>query len=158
MTNGNNGNNGNCCSPRTTGAGLVRAARPADVFESFFADFPAFPALGRETRTGLPAMDAWETEKAVVIEADVPGFTMDNIEISHLGDELTIKGSRAETAVENGEVVRRERRFGEFSRTIKFTTEVDLDRAEASLASGVLRVSVPKAEKAMPRKVAIKAS
>jgi len=152
--------NGNCCTPRSDLGRTGLTARPASLIESFFSDFPAFPSVSRETGrpVGFPAMDAWETEKAIVIEADVPGFTMDAIEISHLGDELTIKGSRAETTIENGEVVRRERRFGEFMRTIKFTTEVNLDKAEASLANGVLRVSVPKAEKAMPRKVAIKAN
>lgn len=152
-----NGSNGGCCTPRVGFATLPSVRRPGDLFESFFAEPFGFAPLSAERGATRPAMDAYETEQAYVIELDVPGSSMDQIEITHLGDTLTIKGKQ-EASSESSErnVLRRERRAGEFARTIRFTDGVSFEKAEATLVNGVLKLTLPKPAQATPRKIAVK--
>lgn len=92
------------------------------------------------------------------MEADVPGFKMEDLEVSVVADQLTIKGRREFPTEEGTTFHRRERRAGEFTRTLTLPAEVDADKIEATLKNGVLTVVMPKAEAARTRKITVKSA
>ena len=115
---------------------------------------------GSRPQLWLPAIDAYETEKAYVVEADLPGVHPENVEISFEQNTLTIKGTRAPTlqTPEKGElrVYTAERVSGDFARSVRLPEYVEGDKIEANYANGVLTVTVPKAQSALPRRIAIR--
>lgn len=113
-----------------------------------------FPALGR-VREGIqyPAVNVWDDEDNVFVESEVPGLAMDDIELSILGNELTIKGERKVAHTEGVSFHRRERAVGAFSRVVHLPVNVNADKVDASLDNGVLTVVLPKADEARPRKI-----
>ncbi len=117
-------------------------------------------ARGTETRgTGawLLPMDAYITEDAIVIRADVPGVSPDELDITLEGDTLTIRGEIKREKVEDYKYVLLERPTGRFERTLNINTPIDADRVEASFKDGVLTLTIPKAEAVKPRQIAVKA-
>lgn len=122
--------------------------------ESVFNDFPAF---GVSTRR-FPSVNAWEDAHNLYLEAELPGFKIEELDITFTGGELTIRGTRNETKPEGATFYRRERPSGSFSRTLRVGTEVDASKISASLTNGVLTVTLPKAEAAKPRKIDVKVS
>ena len=107
-----------------------------------------------------PAIDAWETEQAFVVQLDLPGLTADQVDVNFDRNTLTVRGTRDATIpkVENGElrVFIAERTPGTFTRTLRFPQYVESSKIEASFANGVLTITVPKAETAKPRKIEVK--
>lgn len=111
---------------------------------------------GQARPVAYPPVNIWEDENGFYVEADLPGLSMDDIEIFlHDGDELSIKGVRQPTEID-GVWRRRERGNGEFSRTFKLSDLVDVDKVSAELNHGVLTVSLPKSEAVKPRKIEVK--
>lgn len=108
----------------------------------------------------VPAMNIWQNDTSYIVEAELPGFKMNEIEVSLLQNRLTISGRHAEQMESNeqGEYIRRERRVGEFSRTITVPSQIDSERIEAHLDHGVLRVTLPKAQAAQPRRIEVRPS
>lgn len=106
---------------------------------------------------GYPALNAWEDDAGYYVEAELPGIELADLEIVVVGGQLTIKGERKAPTVEKGAWHRRERAFGSFTRVLDLPAAVDSDRVEAKLTNGVLLVSLPKSEKARPRKIEVKA-
>jgi HSP20 family protein len=104
---------------------------------------------------GQPSVNLWETGDAVVAEAELPGVQQDQIEISVVGNELTLKVERPELQKEGVTFHRRERPSGSFVRVVRLPAEVDANRVEADLRNGVLTVTLPKAESARPRKIQV---
>jgi HSP20 family protein len=104
----------------------------------------------------FPALNVWEDAEKVFVEAELPGFKMDELEIYVTGDELTIKGNRAERQEEGVSFHRQERGFGAFSRALRLPVEADSERVEATLRDGVLTIALPKTPAAMPRKIEVK--
>src|SRR5262245_12698657 len=91
-----------------------------------------------------PPGDLYETEKEYVVKLAAPGLKADNFEITMQQNVLTIHG-RTQEEGEKQEGVRyhvREQRFGEFSRTIQFPSQVDADKIQASLTNGILTIQV----------------
>ena len=109
----------------------------------------------------LPPVDTYETESAFVIEADLPGLHQENIDVHFEQGTLTLTGRRGPTlpASENGKlrVYSAERLSGAFSRSIRLPEYVDGEKIEATYDNGVLTVRVPKAQGALPRKIAVNA-
>ena len=103
-----------------------------------------------------PAMNVWENETDYFVEAELPGFKMEDIEISVLGDEVTIKAQRTAAVVENATYLRKERQHGAFTRTFTLPSAVQVDKVEASLTDGVLLVTLPKTPEVQPRKISVK--
>lgn len=103
-----------------------------------------------------PPVNLWEEHDRMLVEAEVPGFTMEDLELLVQGNELTIKGRRQIAADENAVFHRRERMSGEFVRHMRLPTDVDADHVEATLKDGVLTVVLPKSEQARARKIAVK--
>jgi len=111
----------------------------------------SWPMSGR----GRPAVNVWETEDSLKVELELPGVKADEVQLSVVGGELSIKVDRPD--VEQTEVTyhRRERAVGSFARVLRLPFEVDADRVEADLRHGVLTVTLPKAESARPRKIQV---
>lgn len=107
----------------------------------------------------IPALDAWETEQAFVVQLDLPGLTRDQVDVNFDRNTLTVRGTRGDTIpqAENGElrVFFAERSPGSFSRSLRFPQYVESEKIQASFANGVLTITVPKAEAAKPRKIEI---
>lgn len=118
--------------------------------------FGAMTRTLTNTTTAFPPVNVWEDENNLYVEAELPGFSMNDVNVEMEGDELTIHATREETIAEGTTVRRRERRYGEFTRTLRLTTPIDTDRVEAALDRGVLTVTLPKAEQARARKIVVK--
>ena len=129
--------------------------RSTDPFRDF--DRLASQLLGTGGTTNRPAvmpMDAWREGDRFVIEFDLPGVSKDSIDIDVERNVLTV---RAERVAGNGDWQRlaSERTHGQFSRQLVLGDNLDLERIEAGYDNGVLRLVVPVAERAKPRKVEI---
>ena len=111
-------------------------------------------ATGTTNRPAVMPMDAWREGDRFVIEFDLPGVSRESIDLDVERNVLTV---RAERVANNGDwqMLANERVRGSFSRQLVLGDNLDLDRIEASYDSGVLRLVVPVAEKAKPRKIEI---
>jgi len=115
-------------------------------------DWPSL--IGKEQTL---ALDLYETENDLVVEASLPGVSADQVDISVIGNTLTIKGEmeHEEEKEEEGKYYFRERRYGAFQRSVNLPVEVNADAAEATFEDGVLRLTLPKAEEAKPKRIAL---
>jgi HSP20 family protein len=114
--------------------------------------------MGFGTRA-FPALNVWEDQDCVFVEAELPGVAMEDIEINVVGGELAIKGTRKPRENGNGNATfhRQERMTGEFSRFLTLPDIIDADKVEAVLKNGVLSIKLPKAEAAKPRRIQVNA-
>lgn len=126
--------------------------RTADPFRDF--DRLTQQLLGTTTRPAAMPMDAWREGDSFVIEFDLPGAAKDTIDLDIERNVLTV---RAERIARNGdwEMLATERPRGHFSRQLVLGDNLDLEHIEAAYADGVLRLTVPVAEKAKPRKISV---
>ena len=124
--------------------------RTADPFRDF--DRLTQQLLGTTNRPSAMPMDAWREGDRFVIEFDLPGVAAESIDLDVERNVLTV---RAERVARNGdwEMLATERPRGAFSRQLVLGDNLDLDRIDASYDVGVLRLVVPVAEKAKPRKI-----
>jgi len=106
---------------------------------------------------GALAMDMYETPENVVAKTAVPGVKPEDIDITMAGNTLTIAGeTKAEEKVGEENNIRRERRYGRFSRSIALPTGVQGEKAEAAFEQGLLTLAIPKAEEAKPKVIKMK--
>jgi len=106
---------------------------------------------------GSLALDMYETDEAVVVEAPIPGVKPEEIDVQITGGTLTIKGERREEKKEEkASYVYQERSYGSFCRSVTLPTEVDVDKAEAEFEHGVLTLTLPKSEVVKPKSIKIK--
>jgi HSP20 family protein len=105
-----------------------------------------------------PALNMWEDDCCLHVEAELAGLELDDLEIFVNGDnQLTVQGERKEPSCREGAWHRREREFGKFSRMIELPSYVASNKVEATLKNGVLTVTLPKREEAKPRRIEVKA-
>jgi HSP20 family protein len=121
------------------------------LFNGFFDEWP-----GLDRTTAFPALNVWEDERNYFVEAELPGLRMENVEVSIVGPELTLKGQRKEEPAKDAIYHRRERGTGSFVRSIRLPAPVDSNEVKATLQNGVLAISLPKAKEAQPRKIEVK--
>ena len=108
----------------------------------------------REMRTNVfPAWNVSEGDRSYRVEAELPGFARENLEIQVAGNELRLTGTREENSEEKTTVHHRERFSGTFSRTLRFNVPLDSAKVEATFKDGILAVTLPKSEAALPRKI-----
>ena len=126
--------------------------RTTDPFRDF--DRLTQQLLGTTNRPAVMPMDAWREGDRFVIEFDLPGVNRDSIDLDVERNVLTV---RAERPSKNGdwEMLAAERPTGLFSRQLVLGDNLDLDRLEARYDAGVLRLTVPVAERAKPRKIEV---
>jgi HSP20 family protein len=117
------------------------------------------PWLWRRRLSGrsFPAVNVWEKDETLFAEAEVPGLKMEDLDISVTSDQLSIKGERMQEEQEGVTYHRRERGAGSFCGVVHLPVEVDVEKVEARLEGGVLTVALPKAARAKPRKIEVRA-
>lgn len=124
-----------------------------DLFEGFFR-----PARRIEpTRDFVPAVDVSEDEDGYVVRAELPGVKKEDIDVTLEEGLLTIS---AETKSESedkdeGRVIRQERRYGKYSRSLRLGTQVDEGKVKANYKDGILELALPKSEAVKPRRIAV---
>jgi HSP20 family protein len=117
------------------------------------------PTTAERTRPGrvyLPRVDIYETEEAVVMLADMPGVASDKVGIDLKDNQLTITGEIGPPSGEKEHLLIREYETGNYLREFTLGQLVDQHRIEAMIKDGVLRLVLPKVEKAKPRKIEVK--
>ena len=122
----------------------------------------AFRGLGGEVPVPFapakpfPALNMWHDEAAFHIEAELPGFSMNDVEINLMGRELTLNATRrTDDAAQTTAFLRQERPTGTFSRTVRTPVAVDAEKVTAKLTSGVLTITLPKTAEVLPRKISV---
>lgn len=113
-----------------------------------------------QTRPGLiftPSVDICETDREVTLLADLPGVTSDNLTIDLRENILTLTGKIAPFEGTNEEDILIEYEIGKYHRQFNLSSVIDQSKIDAKLNDGVLRLSLPKVEKATPRKIEITA-
>jgi HSP20 family protein len=110
--------------------------------------------LGTAARPAVMPMDAWRDGDRFIVEFDLPGVDEDSLDLDVERNVLTVHARRPE--VDSGrEMVAAERPRGVFSRQLFLGENLDTDAIEASYGGGVLRLTIPVAEKAKPRRIQI---
>lgn len=114
---------------------------------------------GTQNTYWVPALDAWETEHAFVVQLDLPGVSPEKVDITFERNTLSVHGTRGATikTPEKGEtkIYFSERAAGTFTRTLRFPQYVEGDKIGADFSDGVLTITLPKAEAAKARKITI---
>ncbi len=140
---------------------LRRSASPAADFrrlnqwvDGAFATWPFAPQSG----SWVPAVDIVEGKDEIRLVAELPGLAPADVKLSLENRTLTIKGEKKAQAVEEQDatVHRYERSYGSFERSFTLPEGIDGDRVQATFEHGVLTVSLPKAERAKAREIAIR--
>jgi HSP20 family protein len=113
--------------------------------------------FGTAARPALMTMDAWQDHDQFIVEFDLPGIDADSIDLDVERNVLTVRADRpAREGIE--ELVAAERPRGVFSRQLILGDNLDTDQISASYQNGVLRLEVPMAEKAKPRKISVRSA
>jgi len=99
-----------------------------------------------------------DSGNAYLLQAMVPGMTEKDLDVSVEGQTVTLRGERKAEVPEGYTVHRKERGSLSFARSWQLPSRVDAEHAEATLTNGVLRLTVPKAQEAQPKQIAVKAS
>jgi HSP20 family protein len=123
------------------------------LFESFAGELPR--RSGWES-FAYPPIALSEEGDRFVVEAELPGVRMNDLEITCLESNLTLRGERKDSGDPEESYERRERPTGSFVRTIELPSDVDAGKVSAALVDGILRITVPKGERAKPRRIEIK--
>jgi HSP20 family protein len=118
-------------------------------------DRVATQVLGTTARPAVMPMDAWRDGDTFVIEFDLPAVDPDSVDLDVERNVLTVRAERLSPTGPDVELIASERPRGVFSRQVILGDALDTDGIRASYQSGVLRLNIPVAEKAKPRKIAI---
>jgi len=135
-------------------------------FDRFFEDVRRFPwpSVWHPERwwprqmvdVHVPAVDVYDEKDEVVVKAELPGMTKDDIEINLTGSALTIKGEKKkQEEVRDHDYYRCERSYGSFTRSFELPTEVKGDAVTASFNDGVLEIRLPKSEEGKKKQVKV---
>ena len=109
--------------------------------------------IGKE----YPMINAWVNEDGLIVSAELSGVDPEEIDISVVGDTLTLSGTRnGEDLPDGAEYYRRERGHGEFTRSLDLPFKVDVDGVEASFVNGILKLELPRLPEEKPRKILLK--
>ncbi len=121
-----------------------------------FRDLDRFAqqVLGTAARPAVMPMDAWREGEQFVVEFDLPGIDADSLDIDIERNVVTVRAERPAVDPDR-EMLATERPRGVFSRQLVLGENLDTDKIEASYAEGVLRLRIPVAERAKPRKITV---
>jgi HSP20 family protein len=125
-------------------------------FESFFGDSPLAPAA--RIFNHLPSVDVRETEKAYIMDMELPGYDEKNIEVHVDGGSLSIESKQEEVKEEKkdeGAYLLRERRLNAFSRSFKLPENADPETISAAFKNGILTLEIQKRAEAQKRMIKI---
>lgn len=121
-------------------------------FNPFFSS--SWPTPGQnDLSRWSPPVDIYDTGTALVLEADLPGFQQDDIDIRLENNVLMLSGERRHETEGPENYFRAERTHGSFSRSFALPTTVDPEKIEARYRDGILTLTMPKVESAIPRRI-----
>ncbi|WP_163340213.1 Hsp20/alpha crystallin family protein [Desulfopila sp. IMCC35008] len=130
------------------------------LFDGFFNDFSA-PFFGhnmmteKDTANGLQ-VDIYEKDNIIVVDADMPGITKEDIKLDVKGKLVTLGYERKdENEVKDEHLYRKEKRYGKFERTFSMPFEIDADKVTAKYDNGVLKLEIEKPEKQQKKQIEI---
>lgn len=124
-----------------------------DVMERFFGREDGKP---RAADVWAPRVDLEETDREILVKADLPGVDPKNVEVTVENGVLTVRGERKEEREEKKKNYHRVERFaGSFYRAVALPPGADADKVTATSANGVVTVSIPKKAEAQPKKIAV---
>ena len=105
-----------------------------------------------------PVLDMYESDDGYTLWAEVPGVVPEEIDVTHLGNRLTIRGEkrRPSSVSEKDRAVRSERRYGSFSRQVDLPEDCDVAKLSATCRGGLLEIRIPKSAASRPKSVKIK--
>jgi HSP20 family protein len=126
------------------------------MFDTFWNSWNSRSLFWPDTFGVGPAMDLIETDDALVLQAELPGFNPEDIDIKVENGVLHLKGTQqAKEDTEQYQYHLRERGTWNFQRAFSLPVQVDADKAEAQFENGVLTLKLPKTQEALPKKIAI---
>jgi len=130
-----------------------------DDFDNLFQNFlQPLRWVEEEAGQGIaPRLDVVERDNEFVVKAEMPGMKKDDIEVALENGVLTITAeTKSETEEKEGDrVIRQERRYGKFLRSLRLGKEIDEKNVKASYKDGILELVLPKAEEVKPKKIAV---
>jgi HSP20 family protein len=125
--------------------------RMRDEIDRLFEGNAEAPGAGE-----FPRIDVWAGENGLKLYAQLPGMDASDVDLSVVGDTLTLKGGREEEELPQGATFhRRERPSGRFARTLQLPYEIEAGDVAARLENGLLEVDLPRAKAQRPRRIAI---
>ncbi len=124
-------------------------------FDSFFASRPQLAFLPGISARSYPLLNIYEDAETFKVHAIAPGLDKEKLDVSVLGNQLTISGEKKkiDKDIKAEQWHRRERAEGRFIRTIELPSDIDEEKVEATYKNGILEIVLPKAEDARPKKV-----
>ncbi|MFA5211539.1 MAG: Hsp20/alpha crystallin family protein [Patescibacteria group bacterium] len=132
------------------------APNPFQEMEELMKDFPLMKE-NHLLKSFVPAMDIYETEKDVIVEAPLAGVKIEDIEVSIEKGILSIQGqNKKEHEIDEKNYYRKEIRSGSFFRQITLPTPVVEEKINAEFENGILKITCPKKEKTTAKKISIK--
>jgi HSP20 family protein len=124
-------------------------------FDDFWPMIRRFPMGAVEY---IPAIDMYEKDNKYMVKVELPGLKEEDVDVSVVGDRLTIKGEKkTESEVKEEDYYRSERTYGSFFRSLDLPADADCEKIEANYENGVLEVAIPKMAAVKPKKVAVSA-
>jgi len=131
-----------------------------DEFDNLFEGFFRPMRLAEPESNGnlVPAIDVVEDDKQYVVTAELPGVERKDIDVSVSEGVLTINAERKideEDKDDKGRVVRRESRYGQYSRSMRLDASVNINSVKATHNNGILKLVLPKSDEAKSKKIAI---
>lgn len=131
---------------------------PMDIFDEMDRGWGDWAPM-RMPRVMTPAVDVYEDKDHVTVETPLVGVDPSKVNIEIEDNILKISGqSDHKSEVDDKDYYRKEVRYGSFYRAVALPKAVKGDQAEANYKDGVLKISIPKADEAKPRKIAVKTS
>jgi HSP20 family protein len=125
---------------------------PFREFDRFFDDLPA----SANNQGFVPALDVYQDKDNIIVETSLPGIDPEKVNISVQNDVLIIEGqSEKKTEVDDKDYYRKEIRSGSFHRSVALPASVNGENAKAEYKDGVLKIVIPKEEKAKPKQIKI---
>lgn len=116
----------------------------------------ARPSEGQRGVLWSPQVDIYESDDGITVELEIPGMSKDDVNIRIQDNVLTLKGEKKQDEDTKGKNFHRvERSYGTFERSFSLPSSIQTDRVRATTKDGVLTITLPKAEEAKPREIAI---
>lgn len=117
---------------------------------------PNVPAdAPRKRYVFTPPIDIFDTKEGLVLQADLPGVSLETLELQVQDNKLTLFGRVVSTVPEEATALHSEYRVGDFLRSFILSDQVDHERISARLKHGVLTVELPRAERTKPRRIPV---
>ncbi len=119
---------------------------------------PMVPLPPVERPVFTPPIDLYEPDEGLILRAELPGVSLDTLELQVQDNKLTLFGRMLQSIPDGARLVHQEYEVGDFLRSFILSDEVDHDRIAAKLNNGVLEVVLPKAPQAEPRRIEVRTS